>query len=160
MPTHDGTLDPVVKSITIDRDIEETFRLFTEEISAWWPLDGHSVSGDPSATVRLEGFTGGRLVETSVNGEEFAWGVVQTWEPPGELSFSWYPGRQPDTSQTVVVRFTEQNHGTQVVVTHSGWERLGADGAKMRADYDTGWEFVLVHKFGEYAGRPEAGPHK
>lgn len=159
MPTHDTTIAPVVKSITIDRDIEETFRLFTEEINAWWPLETHSVSEDPSATVRLEGFSGGRLVETSGDGEEFELGVVQTWEPPGELSFSWYPGRHPDTSQMVVVRFIEQNHGTRVVLTHSGWERPGADGAKTRADYDTGWEFVLVQKFGEYAGRPERGPN-
>ena len=158
MATQDTTIDPVVKSITVDRDIEETFRLFTAEINEWWPLETHSVSEDAMASVRLEGHTGGRIVETGVNGEEFEWGVVQTWEPPRELSFTWYPGMPPDSSLTVVVRFTEQNHGTRVVVTHSGWERLGAEGAKTRAGYDAGWELVFVQKFGQYAGKPDPDP--
>lgn len=158
MATYETTLDPVVKSIVVDWDIEATFRLFTADFGQWWPLATHSVSEDASASVRLEGFSGGSIVETSVDGEEFEWGVVRSWEPPVELSFSWYPGRHPDTSQTVAVRFTEQTRGTQVEVTHSGWERLGAEGAETRASYDAGWELVLVQKFAVFASGPDAGP--
>ena len=35
--------------------------------------------------------------------------------------------------------------GTRVTLTHRGWEQLGDRSEKMRAGYDSGWDFVLSH---------------
>ena len=144
------SIAPVIKSIIVARPIETTFRLFTEEMGAWWPLASYSVAGEQAATCRLEGRVGGRLYETSTTGEEHEWGVVQSWDPPAGLSFTWHPGRAPDTAQLVEVSFTASGDGTEVTLTHTGWERLGKDALETRKGYVSGWDLVFIDKFGEY----------
>lgn len=47
------------------------------------------------------------------------------------------------------MRFLPEDGGTRVELEHRGWERLAESGAEKRANYDTGWDFVL----GEYVSR-------
>jgi hypothetical protein len=47
----------------------------------------------------------------------------------------------------VEVTFRPAGVGTRVDLVHTGWERLGGKGARMRAGYDAGWAVVL----GRYA---------
>ena len=148
------SLAPVIKSIIVARPVEIAFKLFTEDVGQWWPLASHSVADDKDGTCRLEGRVGGRFYETSATGDEYEWGVVQSWEPPVGLSFTWYPGREPDTAQLVEIAFAPADVGTQVTLTHSGWEALGHDAAETRVDYVSGWELVLVGKFGDYCRQP------
>ena len=56
-------IEPVQVAIEVRRGIEEAFRVFTDEIAAWWPVAGHSVEPDRVAAVVLEGRLGGRLYE-------------------------------------------------------------------------------------------------
>ena len=35
-----GTIEPVQVAIEVRRGIEEAFRVFTDEIDAWWPVAG------------------------------------------------------------------------------------------------------------------------
>ncbi|MCH8080656.1 MAG: SRPBCC domain-containing protein [Proteobacteria bacterium] len=144
------SIPPVIKSITVARPIETTFKLFTEDVGQWWPLASHSAVDDNAATCRLEGGVGGRFYETSATGDEYEWGVVQSWNPPSGLSFTWYPGREPDTAQLVEIAFAPADGGTQVTLTHSGWESLGADALETREGYVSGWELVFIDKFGGY----------
>jgi hypothetical protein len=35
-------LEPIRRSILVRCSVEKAFRVFTQEMSAWWPLDTHS----------------------------------------------------------------------------------------------------------------------
>ena len=78
-------------------------------------------------------------------------GEVLAWEPPHRLEFTWQLGRTPEQAQNNEVTFAATEAGTRVELTHSGWERLGAQAEEVRAGYDSGWEVVFVERFG---GRP------
>ncbi len=133
------------KSVTVRCSVEEAFRVFTEGIGSWWPLQTHSVGEDRAQTCVLEGRVGGRFFERQEGGAEEVWGTVTAWEPPQRLAFTWHPGRDESTAQEVVLRFTPVDGGTRVELEHKGWEKLGEKAAAAYKDYDSGWDFVLGH---------------
>jgi uncharacterized protein YndB with AHSA1/START domain len=134
----------VRKSVTVDRSVEEAFRLYTEQVGTWWPYKKtHSVAEEDVETVILEGRLGGRFYERTKSGEEHLWGTILVWDPPNRVVYSWHPGRGEDTAQQVEVTFTPEGGGTRVVLVHMGWERLGDRMADAVASYDTGWDTVL-----------------
>jgi DNA-binding transcriptional ArsR family regulator/uncharacterized protein YndB with AHSA1/START domain len=145
------TLEPVRKSVVVPIDAMAAFRLFTEDMARWWPLASHSVGGEQAAACAFEPRVGGRILETLKSGEEHVWGTVRVWQPPYRLVFSWHPGRGPDTAQEIELRFSPAEGGARVELEHRGWERLGARAAELRGNYDKGWEFVLIEKFGAAA---------
>src|SRR5918995_5342217 len=60
----------------------EAFRLFTEGIADWWPLEeGYSYGGDRARDVFLEPFAGGRFYERFVDGDELQVGTVTICAP-------------------------------------------------------------------------------
>lgn len=140
-------IEPLRKSIIVRLDAMAAFRLFTEEIAAWWPLASHSVGGDQAVACAFEPRVGGRIVETLRSGDEHVWGKVGVWQPPYRLVFSWHPGRGADTAQEIELRFSPDEGGTRVELEHRGWERLGSRAAEVRQNYDKGWEIVLIEKF-------------
>jgi len=152
-----GTTEPVQVAIEVRRGIEEAFRVFTDEIAAWWPVAGHSVEPDQVEAVVLEGRLGGRLYERWHDGGEADWGRVVTWEPPRRLVLSWQPNPERPAATEVEVRFVavEPDH-TRVELEHRGWERLGDLGPEARASYDGGWPGVLD----SYAGTAMAVHHR
>jgi uncharacterized protein YciI len=133
-----GGVPPIRREIVVEADQDTAFEAFTARISRWWPVAEHSVHGAGS----IVEFEGGQIVERSAGGETAVWGVVTTWDPPGEVAFSWYPGRGPDGASQVRVTFTEFGDQTRVRLEHSGWE-IYDDPAAARAEYDQGWPFVL-----------------
>jgi uncharacterized protein YndB with AHSA1/START domain len=143
-----ATTKAVRRSVTVNRPVEDAFRLFTEGISTWWPLDSHSIGKegvDPEAAV-LEGREGGRLYERMADGDTSHWGTVLVWEPPTRVVISWELKPQRPATE-VEVRFSAAGDATRVDLEHRGWERLGAEAEDARAGYHSGWEFVL----GRYA---------
>jgi uncharacterized protein YndB with AHSA1/START domain len=140
----------VRRSVKVNKSVEDAFRLFTEGMSTWWPLDSHSIGKDgvdPEAAV-LEGREGGRLYERMADGDTSHWGTVLVWEPPSRVVLSWE--LRPDRPATEVeVRFSPAGDGTRVDLEHRGWERLGDDAEEARGSYGSGWEVVL----GRYAAR-------
>jgi len=152
-------LAPLVKSIDVRRPPAEAFRLFTEEISAWWPMKNHSrardAAGEVTVRVDFEGRVGGRIYETLNTGEQREWGEVLAYEPSRRVVFSFQMGRAKENSGEVEVRFDplESHPGAcRVTLTHAHWERLGDDAEIMRGRFAGGWEFVFVDAFGGYAG--------
>jgi uncharacterized protein YndB with AHSA1/START domain len=137
-------LEPVRKQLKVSLPMQQAFELFTAGIGKWWPLLTHSVGADHAETCFFQGWVGGRIVEVLKDGSESEWGRVLSWEPFHKVSFSWYPGRTPDTAQEVTVTFSEIPGGSLVELVHVGWETLGTLAQATRDGYETGWEFVLA----------------
>jgi uncharacterized protein YndB with AHSA1/START domain len=132
------------KSLTVHVPVETAFRLFTEEMGSWWPLASKSVSMEEAETVIVEAGDGGRVYERARNGDEHSWGEVLVWAPPTRFAFSWHPGRAPETSQEVDVRFTAVEEGTRVELEHRGWERLVGPGGEIPGHFESGWNEALA----------------
>jgi uncharacterized protein YndB with AHSA1/START domain len=137
----------VRRSVTVARTLEDAFRVFTEELANWWPLDTHSIGKDgrPAETAMMEGRVGGRFYERTASSTEH-WGTILVWEPPTRVVISWelVPGRPPTE---VDVRFSAEGDGTRVDLEHRGFERLGERAEEVAAGYGSGWPVVL----GRYA---------
>lgn len=137
----------VRRSVTVARSPEDAFRVFTEGIGRWWPLETHSVGRDgrPAETAVMDRHEGGRFYERTGSGTEH-WGTILVWEPPSRVVISWElrPERPPTE---VDVRFTPDGDGTRVDLEHRGFERLGDQAHEVAASYDGGWSKVL----GRYA---------
>lgn len=156
-----GSLEPVVRTVTLRATIEKAYEAWTRRIHIWWPVKRISASGEASAKVVMEGRVGGRLYESTESGEEHDWGRVVKWEPPTRLVFTWFLGADPDKSTEVDVRFSSEPDGTtKVVVTHGKWEHAAEDLAEMQrrcVDAQEGWTGILhdFASFVEQASREE-----
>ncbi len=142
------TIAPVEKRLDVPIDAGAAYELFTTGIASWWPLDSHSVGGDSAANVVFEATAGGRIYEITDDGTEHDWGDVIDAEAGVRLVFSWFPGRDRSVAGTVEVSFTPQAGGCRIGLVHSGWELLGENAMQARAGYDTGWDYVLLERFG------------
>lgn len=137
-------LPPIRRQVVVPTSADEAFRLWTDDLAAWWPFDGHSVYGT-GGSVR---FVDGELVEQGADGDRCSWGTVLAWEPGARLALTWHPGSGPAEATEVEVRFDDVDvagePGPHALVTleHRGWERR-ADGAEARGAYGRGWAGVL-----------------
>jgi hypothetical protein len=151
-------LGPIVKVLHVRRSARDAFRIFTEDMSAWWPLGKHSAAkfaeGEVSAGVTVEPRVGGRVYETLTSGEERDWGEVTAFEPGALFALRWRLGRMPPPGTDVSVRFEPLSDAScRVTLTHEHWERVGADGPALREGYNNGWVSVFERGFGDFAGR-------
>jgi uncharacterized protein YndB with AHSA1/START domain len=135
---------PVVKRIVVRMDPDGAFDLFTREMSRWWPLRTHSCAGDDAASVQVEPYVGGQIIETARDGSRAPWGTVLAWEPPHRFAMTWHPLSDPAQATRVEVCFVaDAGGGCQIELVHSGWEARGADADAWRTRYDSGWVAVL-----------------
>jgi hypothetical protein len=95
---------------------------------------------------------GGQIRESIQGGDQAIWGTVLEWNPPGQVAFTWHPGKPASTAQRVELRFIQQGSGTRVELVHSGWEALGPLAKAAHRGYPLGWMYVLRL----YAGRSRA----
>ena len=133
------TIQPVRRAVTVERPLEDAFRVFTEGLGTWWPVATHSIAKDAVETVVMEDRVGGRLYERTTGGAESDWGRMLVWEPPRRIAFEW---QITGTPTEVEVRFTPEGDRTRVDLEHRGFERL-EDGAERRESYTNGWVTVL-----------------
>jgi uncharacterized protein YndB with AHSA1/START domain len=154
-------VEPIRRSIMVRCSVEQAFRVFTEGMSSWWPLDTHSRAaeegpdGITAVGVEVEPRAGGRVLERLSNGERRSWGEVLLWEPPARLALGWKPNRRPQPPTELEVSFRRDGGGTRVTLEHRGWERLGEGAEKVRAGYVKGWLKLFDGRFGQAAGRLE-----
>ena len=141
--TNTDSLDVVTKSITVALDAAQAFRVWTEQIHAWWP-PGHSMSGDPQTRVFIEGKVGGRFYERASNGDEHNWGAVDIWEPPHRLAFTWYLGSNPELPSRVEVQFIPlAENKTRVELEHRGPELIGELWWQRNSIFNESWGKIL-----------------
>lgn len=133
-------LTTIHKSMTVEASVETAFETFTRGMGRWWPRGSHSLF-DERDDVVFEERVGGRVYERAPDGREGEWADVIVWEPPDRFVLRWRvnPKRGPTE---VEVRFAPENGGTRVDLEHRGWDDVGD--AEGRANYDTGWDFVLA----------------
>ncbi len=140
------------KSIRVGRSPEVVFRVFTEEINAWWPLkEGFSFhNGRGPKDIVLEGRVGGRFFERFSDGTEFEVGRVTAYEPPKSVAFTWKDPNWEGPTE-VEVRFVPDGTGTRIELEHRGWE-ASPTMEKAGKGYTDGWNLVLAR----YVSRAEA----
>lgn len=148
---HDDNLEPILIEVEVPRSPEEAFRLFTESIATWWPLETHSIE-EGRAELHFEGRVGGDIYERLSDGRRHVWGTVLDWQPWSYVTFTWHPGREPEGAQEVEIRFVATALGTRVSLVHRGWERAGIEGPILRAGYANGWVHVFSHCYATAAG--------
>ena len=137
-------LAPLTYTMIVHCSAQVAFETWTRDIGMWWPLQGHSLSGDQVESVVFEAGVGGRIYERARNGDEFDWGRVATWEPPHRLVYSWHIGSQAADATEVDVTFEAiDDQETAVRLEHRGWERFVEDGLERRAGNQQGWADVL-----------------
>lgn len=136
----DDIRTPIRQSVTVPLPRDAAFDLFTREIAAWWPIDGYSFCG---GAVRLEPREGGRILERQPDGSDAAWARITLWQPPLRLALLWHPGRDAAEATDVDIAFNEVEDGTEVTVTHQGFDRLGPNGTDVHGSYAAGWPRVL-----------------
>lgn len=153
-----STIEPVRSSVLVRRPVAEVFRVFTEEMSTWWPLERYSVAADThggrvtAERVVFEARPGGRIYERMSDGTEADWGRVVVWEPPHRVVFTWKPNLMPGPFTEVEVSFRADGDRTRVELEHRGWEQFGTAAIERRRPYEAGWTGVL-RLFAEKAGR-------
>jgi uncharacterized protein YndB with AHSA1/START domain len=116
----------VIVSLRVKATPARAFRVFTEEIGAWWrphalfplgPRGPHHLRFDPGVD--------GRLVAEAATGETVEIGRVLDWTPGERLAFTWRPDSlAPDQVTTVEVRFESAGADTRVTVEHRGWDAI------------------------------------
>jgi uncharacterized protein YndB with AHSA1/START domain len=141
-------IEPIRSRIEVGVPPEKAFRVFTEEMGTWWPLETHSRAAVERDDVRaerieLEGRAGGRVLEHLSNGEVLPWAEVIVWEPPHRLVLAWRPHGRPQPPTEVEVAFTPRDGGTLVELEHRGWERLTGEFQELYESYTQGWVGTL-----------------
>jgi peroxiredoxin Q/BCP len=145
-------VQPIHRSLSVRCAPDRAFRLFTEGIGTWWPLQTHSRAEDDFhgrgvTTERVEFPTGpGQpIVEHFSNGNALPWGDVLAYEPPTRVVIAWKPNANPNPPTEIEVRFAADGERTRVDLEHRGWERLGEIGPTAREPYASpdGWTRVL-----------------
>jgi len=121
--------DAVRVTSRVEVDADTAFRVFTEEVDAWWRA-GPRFRWHPErgGTLRFVGGQGGRFVEVYPDGESFEVGRIRVWDPPRRLVFG-FRARSfaPDENTEVEVRFEASGDATDVTVLHRGFAALRAD---------------------------------
>jgi uncharacterized protein YndB with AHSA1/START domain len=138
------TTETIRKEIHVAASPDTAFRVFTDGITRWWPLDRYGIFLENADSVSFEDRDGWLLVETAKDGRETVWGEVLDYEVASRLRFTWHPGRDGGDEPTEVeVTFSGDKDGTIVVLEHRGWENLTGERRESRAGYDNGWPGVL-----------------
>jgi uncharacterized protein YndB with AHSA1/START domain len=113
----------------VEADPATAFRIFTDEVDAWWkrgPRFRPSVHG--AGVLKFEGGAGGRLLEVYNDGSSFEFARVTVWEPGSRLMMEMRARNlAPGESTEVEVRFESVGDQTRVTIENRGWDKFPPD---------------------------------
>lgn len=151
---------PLRLTVPLRCSAAHAFAVWTSDFGTWWPRS-HSVTAAPDTAVHLEPRLGGRIYERAADGTEHDWGEVTGWDPPRRLGYTWHLRRdRADATDVEIVFVDTGDGGSRLEITHSGWDRLGADGPAWRDANRGGWGGLLPHftAAADPVTHPEAHP--
>lgn len=123
--------DTARATVLVEVPQADAFRIFTEEIDAWWRTGLRYRIGRRRSVMHLEAKLGGKLfeeLETATGSKVVQTGTVVVFEPPTRLVLSWRAVNfAPDEHTEVEVTFAPSPSGTLVSVRHSGFAKLRPD---------------------------------
>lgn len=144
------TMPAIRREVVVGADPADAFRIFTADMTSWWP-PAHHIGSAPIAEIVVEPRAGGRWFTRHTDGTETSTGVVEAWEPPGHLALTWQIGadwRFHDDFVTVVdLTFRPEGPGrTRVVLEHRGLEAYGDAAEAMRETFEQpgAWDGTLA----------------
>lgn len=150
-------IEPVRREVVIDASQAHVFRIFTENLGAWWPLASHHIGEKEAETAIIEPKAGGRWYERAADGTECQWGRVKVWDPPGRVVLVWQiTGTfkyDPNIESEVEVRFVSVSPTrTRVELEHRDFEGMGemAEMVRGAVSSDGGWTQIM-QIFAQYA---------
>lgn len=118
-------------SVIVEAPIDRAFKVFTEDISSWWPPDHHIIEGELEGIV-FEPRVGGHVYDRTTDGRESRWARVLAYEPPHRVVFSWDISNQwqiesdPDKTSEIEVMFVPEGPTrTRVELEHRHLDRHG-----------------------------------
>ena len=139
------------KVVSVQAPPAVAWRVFTEEIGAWWPLATHKIGAAKAVDAVIEPRVGGRWYERGDDGSTCDWGRVLAWEPPTRLVLAWEISadwkHDPALKTEVEVRFVaEGGNATRVELEHRRLDLYGARRDEMRGTFDSemGWKALLA----------------
>lgn len=141
--------DSVTATVDVAVDPTTAFRIFTEEIDAWWDRGPTNFyDGGRAVAKRFEPGVGGRYLEVydDTTGDALEIGRITLWEPGRHLV---YRSSLDDTE--VDIRFEAIPSGTRVLLE----QRVVAGGTK--AHFYSGWNNIIGW-FADWADRPRGQP--
>jgi uncharacterized protein YndB with AHSA1/START domain len=147
-----GGADPnsVRKVVRVKAPPAVAWRVFTEQMGAWWPLATHKIGAAKAVDAVIEPRVGGRWYEHGDYGSTCDWGTVLAWEPPSRLMLTWDISAdwryEPNLKTEIEVRFiAEGRNSTRVELEHRRLDRFGARRDEMRGTFDSemGWNGLL-----------------
>jgi uncharacterized protein YndB with AHSA1/START domain len=152
-----ATATSVRAAIVVDAPIERAFRVFTGDFDRIKPRE-HNMLGVEIAETVFEPCAGGRIYDRGVDGSEYQWARVLSFEPPSRLVFSWDLNPQfqietdLDKTSEVEVRFiAESDDRTRVELEHRNLDRHGPgwEGERDAVGSEGGWPLYL-QRFGGF----------
>src|SRR4026209_745747 len=117
------------------------WRVFTEQMGAWWPLTVYKIGKANAIDAVIEPRVGGRWYERGDDGSTCDWGRVLVWEPPSRLVLSWDVSSDwqydPELKTVIEIRFIAAGEdGTRVELEHRELDCYGARREEMRRIFD------------------------
>ncbi len=142
--TMSENFDPTIvrKVVSVQAPQAVAWRVFTEQMSTWWPLAYYKIGKANAVDAVIEPHVGGRWYERGDDGSTCQWGSVLTWEPPSRLVLSWDISvdwqYDPTLKTELELRFNaEESNRTRVELEHRHLDRFGARRDEMRRIFDT-----------------------
>jgi uncharacterized protein YndB with AHSA1/START domain len=147
----------VRKTARVQAPIGIAWRVFTEQLGTWWPLENYKIGKAKAVDAVIEPRVGGRWYERGEDGSTCDWGTVLAWEPPARIVLSWDITADwqydPKLKTEIELRFVAESKSvTRVELEHRHLDRFGARRDEMRRIFDTegDWGRVL-EMFGRVA---------
>ncbi len=148
-----GKTDPnsVRKALRVEAPQAVAWRVFTEQMGTWWPLENYKIRKAKAIDAIIEPRVSGRWYERGDDGSTCDWGSVLVWEPPARLVLSWdiTADWQYDRNlkTEIELRFIPEDKGaTRVELEHRCLDRYGGRRDEMHRILDTeggGWGELL-----------------
>jgi uncharacterized protein YndB with AHSA1/START domain len=139
----------VRRSIVVDVPQVRAFDVFVD-MTAWWPLETHTIGEAPARASIVEPHVGGRWYGIDKNGDEHGIGHVLVYDRPERIVLTWEIScvweYDPSLKTEVEVRFIPESPSrTRIELEHRGLEAYGENAEAMRERYegDNAWSFVL-----------------